>query len=300
MITRFQKGVAVSDLTKIRLPCYASPKIDGFRCGLDHNQAYTSRLSLFPNLVFQKATTGLFRKPWFLDGEVVVGKRRGKGVLTRTSSGLTTKEGDPDWKLWLFDLWDKDEPFGNRYAQLQDIVEELGHKRIKLVHQVYITNYAQLVAYLEEQLALGFEGIMTRDPQGTYKQGKSTLREQYLLKVKPFEDFEFLIEGYYEEQKNNNEAKKDKTGKSKRSSSKANKIGKGTLGGFTGTELKTGAKVRVGGGFSAAQRQEFWDKRDAIVAAKTIGKAKKQVVGEKDRPRHPSWIDFRPGFDITD
>lgn len=121
-----------------------------------------------------------------------------------------------------------------------------------------------------------------------------------MLKVKPFEDFEARVIGYYEEMENTNEAKRETTGKLKRSSAKAGKKPKGTLGGFIGKTIKGGVEVRVGGGFTAAQRKSYWLRRDELVETGAIMKCKKQKMGEKDKPRHPNFLCFRPEWDITD
>lgn len=125
-----------------------------------------------------------------------------------------------------------------------------------------------------------------------------------MLKVKPFEDAEGRITGWFEEMENTNEAKREVTGKLKRSSAKAGKVAKGTLGGFILEDVSTKAEVRVGGGFTKEQRIGLWkmiqsgdDLRGKLV------RYKKQKMGEKDKPRHPvftEFVDFRPEWDMTD
>ena len=299
MIKRPMKGAQLEDLELLRYPLYASPKIDGFRCVLA-DQPLTSRLSPFPNEYFRNEMSKLLSDA-MLDSEVVVGRRRGPGVLQRTSSGLTGRAGNPSFRLWVFDRPGLGSGYGwlERYDIAADIVRKLDHPRINLLKHKLITNPEQMQKYIERQLARGFEGVMTRDPNGPYKEGKSTLREQYLLKIKPFTDFEARITGWYEEMENTNEAKRETTGKLRRSSSKVGKVGKGTLGGFEGTELGTGKPVRVGGGFSAEQRRRFWLIKDELVASGAIMKCRKQLVGEKDAPRHPTFDSLRPEWDIT-
>lgn len=294
---RPMKGDQIEDLTKLRFPLYASPKIDGFRCVLGEYPK-TSRLSRFPNEYFHREMRGLLPDGVLLDSEAVVGKRRGPGVLSRTSSGLTSREGEPDFTLWVFDTFQLGYGFDDRHLIASQIIRELGHPRIRLLRHTLIHSLEQLKEYVDTKLELGYEGVMTRSPPGPYKEGKSTLREQYLLKIKPFEDFEARITGYFEEMENTNEAKRLVTGKINRSSSKEGKKAKGTLGGFIGIELKTGVEVRVGGGFTARQRKDFWLRRDELVEAGAIMKCKKQKMGEKDKPRHPNFIALRPEWDI--
>lgn len=300
MIKRPMKGVAVEDLQLIRLPCLAFPKIDGFRCVLGEHPM-TSRMSPFPNKHFHKTLSGLLPSHVMLDGEVVVGKRRGKGVLQRTSSGLTSQEGEPEFTLWVFDYFHAEAPFDIRSTNAEQWVVNLDHANIRFLKYQYIDTYKKLVAYLEKCLERGFEGIITRDPKGIYKQGKSTLREQWMLKVKPFEDAEGRVTGYYEEMENTNAAERLSTGKLKRSSAKAGKLAKGTLGGLILEDLKSGVEVRVGGGFTKEQRIRLWLIKETLLGE--LVKYKKQTVGEKDKPRHPNFvefIDFRPAWDMAE
>lgn len=304
MIKRFMKGDQINDLSLIRFPVYASPKIDGFRCGLDHQHAYTSRLGRFPNEEFHQASCGVLSdREIFLDGEVVVGRRRGSGVLQRTSSGLTSVSGIPDATLWVFDVTGsrlKDDPWLLRYEQAKELVRKLNLPWIKLLKHKRIRTLSQLERYVNKQLKRGFEGVMIRNAEAPYKEGRATLNQQWFLKIKPFKDSEARITGYFEEMENTNEAKKDATGKSKRSSAKAGKKPKGTLGGFIGKDLKTKSPVRVGGGFTKKQRADFWLIKDELVAAGAVMKYKSQATGEKDNPRHSSFIDLRPGWDIAE
>lgn len=300
MITRPMKGAAVDDLTKIRLPCIAFPKIDGFRCILGET-AMTSRLGPFPNRTFRKDTDGLLPKGRMLDGELVVGRRRGKGVLQKTSSGVTSEDGNPNWTLWVFDQPLIEGPFEVRYDAAAGLVKTLNHPRIRLLKGKLIKTLKQLKRYLKKQLKRGYEGIVTRSIEGLWKNGKSTLREQGLLKVKPFDTAEARVTGYYEEQQNTNEAKREATGKLKRSSAKSGKVAKGTLGGLIGIDVKSGVEVRVGGGFTKTQRERLWAIRDELNGK--LFKYKKQMVGEKDKPRHPNFdefVDWRPDWDMTE
>lgn len=305
MMIRPMKGVAVeeTDFDKLNFPIWGAPKIDGFRCVLSH-RPLTSRLSPFPNVHFDNELKGIFKEPT-LDAEAVVGKRRGKGVLGRTSSGLTSQDGEPNFTLWCFDTPQLGYMKSERLQLTRQIVRDLGHPRIRFLTHTLLETQNDLEQYLESMLELGFEGVMLYSPRGVYKFGKSTLREQYMLKVKPFDTAEGRITGWFEEQENTNEAKREVTGKLKRSSAKAGKVAKGSLGGFELNDCKTGVGVRVGGGFTKAQRLGLWkviqDDPDTIRGQ--LVRYKKQRVGEKDKPRHPGFVDFvdfRPEWDITD
>ena len=73
---------------------------------------------------------------------------------------------------------------------------------------------------------------MVRQGASPYKCGRSTVKEGGLLKLKSFIDNEAEILEVHEEMKNLNPAVKGNRGQTKRSSAKAGKVGKGTLGKF--------------------------------------------------------------------
>lgn len=292
---RVMKGPQVEDFEIITFPKLGSPKIDGFRCVLS-DIARTSRMREFPNHYVHKTLKGLLPRNVYLDGELVVGKRRGQGVLQRTSSGLTSQAGEPDWRLWVFDAPRPGLGFEDRLRLARSHVEAIDHPSVRCLKHKMIHNLEELEAYISWALKNGFEGVMLRDPEGEYKEGKSTLRQQGLLKIKPFETHEARIIDYYEEMHNTNEAKEDPSGKKKRSSAKAGKVPKGTLGGLVGLDTITGVEVRCGGGFSAAQRSGFWRDRESLVGQYFT--YKKQTVGEKNKPRHPNFVCIRPTWDF--
>lgn len=292
IIKRPMKGAQVKDFSKITFPKLASPKIDGFRC-IVSDIARTSSLEPFPNVSLHNTFKGLLKKNQIVDGEIVVGKKH-KSTSAKTSRGVTSRTGKPDFTLWVFDAPRKGVRFRDRLALARRIVKDLDHVRVRFLKHVWLEDMEQLQEYLDWALNKGFEGIVLRNPEGSYKEGKSTLREQGMLKIKPFVDFEARIIGYFEEEKNTNAAKKNAAGKSKRSSAKSGKRPKGTLGGFIG--LADGVEVRVGGGFTAKQRQEFWQNREAMIGQ--IMTCKKQLVGEKDKPRHPVFKAIRHPIDM--
>ncbi len=304
MLKRPAKGIALSeeDYPKIRFPCAGFPKIDGFRCLLG-SFPMTSSLNRFPNHAFHNSLSGLLPADCLLDGEVVVGRKRGSGVLQRASSGITSEDGNPDYTVWVFDSYHRGYSFTERYDLAGQVVKQLGHPQIRMLKYRVLYDLNEFLLYLAECLAKGYEGIITRSLDGPYKEGKSTFREQYMLKVKPFTDFEARIKGYFEEEENTNEAKREKTGKLKRSSAKAGKKKKGTLGGFIGQVLdsrgkETNVTVRVGGGFTARQRKDLFAIADELVEAGAVMECVKQLVGELNKPRHPNFKRIRPGWDL--
>jgi DNA ligase-1 len=133
--------------------------------------------------------------------------------------------------------------------------------------------------------------VILRDPAGLYKFGRSG-KTGPLLKLKRFIDFEAEVIGVYEEMHNANVATKNELGRTSRSSAKAGKIGKGTLGGLILRAINgpaAGVEFRCGTGFDAAARAELW----ANPPIGKVAKVKSFPIGVKDKPRHPVWLGFR-------
>lgn len=281
---------------QIQFPVIASPKIDGFRC-ITPNPSFhifdTSSRSLkpIPN-TFTRANTRMFQG---LDGELCVGAPNDPETFDRTKVAMTTRAGEPDFSYWIFDLTDVNPliPFVERYQMLVERYNRtmLG-ARVGVVEHVVIATMADLLSYEEAKVAEGYEGIMLRDPVGRYKYGRSTLLEGYLIKWKRLDTDEAEIVGFIEQEENLNEAKIDARGLTVRSSHKANKVGKGTLGSFICKSPKWADtfKIGTGEGLTKKLRQEIWDNQSAYLGRKIL--FEHQVLGSKDRPRIPSWKGF--------
>jgi DNA ligase-1 len=148
----------------------------------------------------------------------------------------------------------------------------------------------------EEALNQGFEGVMLRDPNGKYKFGRSTTAEAALVKLKRFNQSEAVIIGFEEQMHNANEAKVDNLGHTERSSHKANMVPTGMLGAMVVRDLNTNIEFNVGTGFTAADRQEYWTKRESLVGK--VVSYKFLAIGVKDKPRHPVFLGFRNKEDL--
>ena len=142
---------------------------------------------------------------------------------------------------------------------------------------------------------MGGEGLILRNPDGVYKFGRSTPKQQLSIKVKFFEQDEFEIVGFEERYTNTNETTINELGYTSRSSHKDNLVPTNTLGSLV---LKCGdTTFKCGTGFTDEQRQEIWDNRD-----KYLGKlvsVRYMSVGLKERPRIPSFIGWRDSEDMS-
>jgi DNA ligase-1 len=202
----------------------------------------------------------------------------------------------PDFKYYVFDLWNHGQEFYQRRLDLRAKVQRWGHSRIALVEHAQIENREQLDAYEAAMVSAGHEGIMLADPHATYKFGRATAKGGELLKVKRFEDSEAMVIGVEEEMFNGNEAQTNELGRTKRSTAKAGLIGKRKMGALIVRDVKTGVEFNIGTGFDAADREWWWQwflKQDENTPQPII-KYKSFPVGVKDKPRHPVYLGLRP------
>jgi DNA ligase-1 len=141
---------------------------------------------------------------------------------------------------------------------------------------------------------------MIRDPNGHYKQGRSTTKEGILLKIKAFEDEEATIIGVELFRENHNPQQRDALGHAKRSTAQAGKVAVEKLGALV-CRFADGTEFSVGSGFTEEQRVVFWcasKHQDGISGIfSPVVKIKYQAPpgGRKpgEAPRFPVFVGFR-------
>lgn len=276
-----------ADLDSLRYPLLASPKLDGIRAIVRGGRLVSRKLLDIPNRHVQEATLGL---PEGTDGELILGDPTAPDVYRKTNS-LVMAHDKPEIDglvLHVFDRWNEEAVYEQRYLRLRSMT--FNSFAAVLTH-AEIRNRDDLDEYEANAVAKGYEGIMLRDPRGPYKFGRSTTKEGILLNLKRFEDSEAEIIRIEEEMFNGNAAERDNLGRTKRSTAKAGKIGKGTMGALVVRDLKSGVEFNIGSGFTAADRQDEWKPGEIV-------KYKFFPVGVKDKPRHPVFIGRRSKIDL--
>ena len=296
-------AATVKDINLLQYPLLGSPKLDGIRAINEKGKLLSRTMKLIPNVFTQK----LFGDKYLhgMDGELVVGDPTAEDVWNATSSGIMTRDEKPRVGFYLFDYFIKPpgnknfEPFEERSARLEQFCYEMRKEydtRLKYWQHVQIESPEKLEWYRDTWVSAGYEGIMLRNPAGLYKFGRSTLKEGYLMKWKPFDDSEARIVGFEEQQHNANEKKVGAGGRSKRSSHKENMIPKDTLGAIIVKDLKNGMEFNIGTGFTDAQRDEIWAARSKW--KNKIVKYKFQPAGTGEKPRFPVYMGIRDRRDL--
>lgn len=292
MITKPMLAATLEDISKIKYPIIASPKLDGIRCLKVNGKALTRKFKPVPNNFIRSYIEA--NVPDGFDGEIMIRD----ATFNQIQSGVMSEDGEPDFEYHVFDYVKDDvaHPYQRRLTQLYAWATNNKDPRIITVSTSYINNEEELMKAESTYLAEGYEGLMFRSIESPYKNGRSTEREGYLLKIKRFSDSEAIVTGYDERLHNANEATIDELGHTKRSSHKANMIPDNTLGAFHVKDIHTGQEFKVSTGMDDALRKSIWDNRDSYIGK--LVKYKYQPAGQKDLPRFPVFLGFRDERDL--
>lgn len=278
------------DMSALRFPLLASPKLDGIRAMVIDGKLVSRTMKPIPNTYVRE----LFSRGAFegFDGELIDGDPTDADAFNRTTRSVMKVAGEPtNVRFHVFDRISA-MIFADRLDKMNGLVGKLAASVVAVTHRM-VDNLADVMRYEALCVADGYEGIMLRDPAGPYKQGRSTMREQTLMKVKRFTDDEAVVMGCVEGEHNANEAGKDAFGRTERSSHKAGMVPNGTLGSLEVANA-AGQTFNIGTGFTAAQRADLWSshvKGDGLIGK--LVKYRYQAAGMKDVPRFPSFVGFR-------
>ena len=282
-------------LDKVKFPIYISTKFDGIRALVIDGVVYSRSLKPIRNKHVQK----LFGKPEYngFDGELIVGDIYAKDVFQKTTSGVMSEDGTPDVTFHVFDLWSMPTfDYEYRQRELQEILlnnEEYEGVVYTTIHKCQTVE--DLEFFLNHEKNVGGEGLIGRKPDGVYKYGRSTPKEQLSIKFKFFEQCEFEVVGFNERMHNTNEQKRDELGYAERSSAKDGLVPTNTLGSLV---LKyNDTTFSCGTGFDDKLRKEIWDNKELYLGK--LASIRYMSVGSKDLPRVPSFIGFRHTEDIS-
>lgn len=277
-----------NDHTQVKYPVILTPKYDGYRALAVNGVAMSNNMT--PH--FNKFIQSWFKRLHGLDGELIVDAPTGGNVLGRTSSGVKTVEGEPNFTFYAFDMFtDKGASYTKRLQMTERYVRDS-----KLSRLVYVPHYLaktpeDLLAFEEKCLADGYEGVMGRHPDGPYKFGRSTLREGFMWKLKRFSDSEGVVLRLEEAEFNGNVATVDALGRTKRSHAQAGKSGKGMVGTIVILDKKWGELRVAPGKMSHANRIRYWNEPELLIGK--IIHHRSFGYGLKDKPRYARFYDLR-------
>jgi DNA ligase-1 len=304
------------EVEKAAFPYMCFPKIDGVRALNIDNRLVGRTGKRFKN----ELNTNFFSDERFngFDGEMVVNRITGYGICNETTSALGTIKGVIPTRWCLFDYVvdgvNNHEPYSTRYHQLVNKVSCLFAEYPELQDRLWVIPYERVssqeevneleLEYLHEQ----YEGLILRDPAGTYKYGRCTAKESNYLRLKRFMDSEIVVTHIIEGQSNQNELKHNPHGYAERSTLAENMVPNGMVGTICGRALKEekmgdlivlhkDQEIEVSPGkMTHDERRYFFENQDQIIGK--IAKFQFFPIGVKDKPRFPTFQGFRDPVDM--
>lgn len=291
------------DFKTLRFPYLASTKLDGIRATLQNGVLLSRSLKPIPNKFVQERFTNL-GLPDGCDGELICGKafddpyKRTHSIVMSDDKPLDFYGDTVRWHI--FDRYDASLGFTKRHASASIHVSVCDSEFVHLVKHSYVDSIADLEEFECKTLAQGYEGAMLRSVDGPYKQGRATLNQGWLIKVKRYQEAEAMIMGTYAEQENNNAEFTNELGRTARSSAKGGKADKDQLGGFNVVgqgAFYNGIDFKVSNSsIDHEDRKTLWTKRDDLIGKLLVYKF--FPMGSDVRPRHPVFKWFRDMRDM--
>ncbi len=284
-------GLIEEDLPNLKFPLILQSKLDGIRCIILEGRVLSRKLKLIPNkFIRDRLEHHKFDTPALIDGELII---EGK-TFNEIQSAVMSEEGEPNFIYKVFDCLKEWNSVG--YEQRLNSLSFIRHPNIEFLNSITVHNLEELLEWESYILKDGYEGIILRSPNAPYKFGRSTLKEQSLMKFKHFQDSEAIILSSNALLSNTNELEQDELGYAKRSSRQVDLIAEEKLGSWNVMDCNKESPFyngifNIGTGFDNDQRLEFWLKRNEMV--NRIIKYKYQLSGSKNKPRLPIFLGFR-------
>jgi DNA ligase-1 len=223
------------------------------------------------------------------DGELIVGAANSGTVMRDTTSGVMSHEKIPDFAYHIFDIWSSSLAYKHRLEHMQG-VKGLLPPWCQVVPATLAKNPKQILDLESVYLEMGYEGVILRNPDSHYKQGRTTLKENNSFKMKRFSDAEATIIGWEPEYLNTNPAETNELGRTKRSTMAVGMKAKERLGALV-VKMPNFGVFNIGSGFDQKDRINLWERREELIGK--TAKFKYFDVGVKDKPRHPIFLGFR-------
>jgi len=302
------------DLNTLTYPLLASTKMDGCRLLFKQGEIVTRSLKSLPNKQLNEKFEPLRKFSeqgnLILDGEVFAPGIPFQFIVSCfMTEDCDDKKSIKKWtelcqehdyfisrqevldklKFYCFDcLTDENLPFQRRigdvefHSLLQDIV---------LVKHVRVNNVKEVTSYFNKVLEQGFEGLILRNPEGKYKYGRCTIKENNAYKLKPWATIDSKIIGFIQATQVNEDAEKtvNELGRSRTSKRQEDRhtIDKAQafVVDFNGKELSVPISM------PDEKKEYIWKHQDEFLGK--FVEYKYMTVGMKDLPRIPKMIRMR-------
>lgn len=267
--------------------CYASPKLDGYRCfavidGYDNTVTLMTRNGeIFENFPSIEKSLGELcfntNRMYVLDGEIM-----SDDFNSMQKTAFASKRGTSvgDVKYHVFDMIPHEELESNLFTtvtskRLEDLnkffelVTELKVSNLVLVDQVLVSSKQDILDLEMKYIAMGYEGVMLK-PDIPYYMGKKT---GAMMKFKTMKSMDCEVIGMYEGEKRNS----------------------GRMGGLTVRQEDGHTICDVGSGFDDAERDELWKPSSKTEVLGRLVEIKYQELTPDGVMRFPIFMRWRDG-----
>jgi len=278
------------NLTALNFPMYASVKVDGIRAFMNDGVLYSRSGKRIPNEATQQLYGGFAGVLNQLDGELMVG---GADNLTfnRTTRVVMSHHVMAPVSWHIFDIIGQKGSFNHRLYLMQQLEANFPVPFVRVLPQTLVNSPEEVMTQHRLAVDNGYEGLILRDPAGEYKEGRSTMKEQGMVKIKMFEDSEAVVLGVEEQFSNTNIATLNEVGYTKRMGGSSGLVPKGTMGKLWARDVHSGVEFHIGTGFDDRFRQQVWDNPELAIGR--IAKYRFLAHGVVEKPRHPVFFGWR-------
>lgn len=302
---------ATNNLNELKYPKYASYKLDGIRCIFHPELGMVSRsLKPIPNKQLQEKFYFMIelskKHNRIFDGELynhyLTFQEITRAVMTKDfedpktikklkKEGYCDNYGAPLWYNIQFHCFDCLSLDIEENFYIRNIIIKDNNDLYKDVKQIMVNSRDEVLKLFVEALDDGYEGLILRDPNSPYKFGRSTLKEEYLLKVKLFETFDAQVIDIVQATEVDPNAEKtiNELGRSVTSRKKDDRVLIEKACAFKVVYNEHVLKVSLA--MTDEEKEEVWRNKEYYIGRMIEYKGMK--IGAKDVPRHPVMIRFR-------
>jgi DNA ligase-1 len=275
------------DVNTLQYPLLASFKLDGIRCIFKDGEMLSRSLKQIPNVQLHRRFADI--KKWsaenpghILDGEIYA---HGLTFQEITSVVMSDDKEVPDgfW-FYCFDyVTDPAVPFAKRNAEIKQFENKFFAIAVLQQHEVKAADGVMYGFYAAEKQ--GYEGLILKNPNGRYKFGRATVKENLMYKVKPFVEKSAIIKDVQQATvaREGSERKINELGQSKTSMKKDDRVPIERAAAFIVDW--NGRELAVTIAATNEEKDKIWATRAEYVGKELCFKA--MDVGAKDLPRHP-------------
>jgi DNA ligase-1 len=279
-------------MKKLKYPVAATTKLDGIRALRLNNFLLSRTLKQIPNIML--GNVAFYALPQGMDMELYSSEYQFNEIDSIVMSSFHVNE----YKI-NFHLLDNFLAVGGYIDRMDQIKKWLAESKSFIPNKVNfeyptICNDANdLFAFEKTILEKKGEGICFRLLDSPYKQGRSTLKEQYLIKLARYVTAEAEIIDLIEQQTNLNKATLNNLHHTKRSSMSCNKFSNGILGAFVCRIPETGVifKIGTGTGLTQSLRLRIWEHPKDFIGKFITYKSK--AHGKLIKPKSPVFLCIR-------